>query len=153
MSHLLKTARHRHLSRNCRIIRIKLRFQKGFYPIVLIYYVAGDIIPFFTDYPLVTHMDRPDADGVPAAMSIEETFFIKYILKPQPLSTGKYLLTVKPGENFKVCKLVVTHIGQNFPCAQISDDMPVEDRSTTWGYAGTDFAKNTDVVLSFSVSF
>ena len=45
--------------------------------------------------------------------------FIKYILKPQPLSTGKYLLTVKPGENFKVCKLVVTHIGQNFPCAQI----------------------------------
>ena len=34
----------------------------------------------------------------------------------------------------------------------LSDDMPVEDRSTTWGYAGTDFAKNTDVVLSFSVS-
>ena len=30
--------------------------------------------------------------------------------------------------------------------------MSVEDRSTTWGYAGTDFAKNTDVVLSFSVS-
>ena len=83
------------------------------------YYVAGDIIPFFTDYPFVTHMDRPAADGEPAAMSIEETFFIKYILKPQPLSTGKYLLTFKPGENFKVCKLVVTHIGQNFPCAQI----------------------------------
>ena len=44
-------------------------------------------------------------------------------------------------------------IGENFPCTQINDDIPVEDRSTTWGYAGTDFAPNTDVVLSFSVRF
>ena len=36
---------------------------------------------------------------------------------------------------------------------QINDDIPVEDRSTTWGYAGTDFAPNTDVVLSFSDIF
>ena len=90
--------------------------------------------------------------GTPALVAKEETFFIKYILKPQPLSTGKYLLTVKPGENFKVCKLVVTHIGQNFPCAQINGDIPADARSTTWGYAGEDFAINTDVVLSFSVS-
>ena len=108
-------------------------------------FVTGEIVPFFTDYPYITHMDRPVGDdGVtPIPMSIEETFFIKYILKPQPMSTGKYLLTIKPGVNFKVCKLVVTHIGENFPCTQINDDIPVEDRSTTWGFAGTDFAPNT----------
>ena len=100
-------------------------------------------------------MDRPEGEvaGTPALVAKEETFFIKYILKPQPLSTGKYLLTVKPGANFKVCKLVVTHIGENFPCAQINGDIPADARSTTWGYAGEDFAIDTDVVLSFSVSF
>ena len=47
-------------------------------------------------------MDRP-SDTEPAnAIGVKESFFIKYILKPQPLSTGKYLVTFKPGANFKV---------------------------------------------------
>ena len=62
----------------------------------------NNIIPFFTDYPFVTMMDRP-TDTAPAdAIGVKESFFIKYILKPQPLSTGKYTVTFKPGSNFKV---------------------------------------------------
>ena len=57
-------------------------------------------------------MDRPKEENTPKPMKVKETFFIKYILKPQPMSTGKYMLTIKPGVNFKVCKLVVTHIGK-----------------------------------------
>ena len=61
--------------------------------------VSGTIAPFFTDYPDVTYKDRPLGT---AAIQKGETFFIKYILKPQPLSTGRYLVTFVPGENFKV---------------------------------------------------
>ena len=80
------------------------------YPYLL--FITGEIIPFFTDYPYITHMDRPKEENTPKPMKVKETFFIKYILKPQPMSTGKYMLTIKPGVNFKVCKLVVTHIGK-----------------------------------------
>ena len=69
---------------------------------VLTSHADNNIIPFFTDYPFVTMMDRP-SDTEPAnAIGVKESFFIKYILKPQPLSTGKYLVTFKPGTNFKV---------------------------------------------------
>ena len=65
------------------------------------------VIPFFTDYPFVTMMDRP-SDAVPAGkIGVKESFFIKYILKPQPLSTGKYYLTFTPGEKFKVTIFIV----------------------------------------------
>ena len=59
------------------------------------------------------------------------SIFLGFLEPPSPLPTSAYVIY----EWF------------------LSDDMPVEDRSTTWGYAGTDFATNTDVVLSFSVSF
>lgn len=66
-------------------------------------FLSGYIIPFFTDYPFVTDMDRVKGDdGVTVPVKTKETFFIKYILKPQPLSTGKYVVTFKPGLNFKV---------------------------------------------------
>ena len=47
-------------------------------------------------------MDRPLEDDLPAPVGKDETIFIKYILKPQPLSTGKYMLTLTPGTDFKV---------------------------------------------------
>ncbi len=63
---------------------------------------SSEKIPFFTDYPFVTHKDRPVADGVPVPLKKGEAFFIKYILKPQRGSAGKYMVTFSPGENFKV---------------------------------------------------
>ena len=60
------------------------------------------VIPFFTDYPFVTMMDRPSTVEPIGKIGVKESFFIKYILKPQPMSTGKYYLTFKPGEKFKV---------------------------------------------------
>ena len=52
---------------------------------------------------------------------------------------------------FQVCKLVLTHIGKNFPCTQLPGDTPTGDENTVWGFAGTDFAEDTQVVLAFAV--
>ena len=93
----------------------------------------GNIIPFFTDYPFVTMMDRP-SDTEPAnAIGVKESFFIKYILKPQPLSTGKYLVTFKPGANFKVMlyfqskvlerRVFLIHFFSAFRCVNLSSLM------------------------------
>ena len=104
-------------------------------------------VPFFTDYPYVTNKDRRAGP-----ITSDEVFYVKYILKPQPLSSGKYVITLSPGNNFKVCKLIVTHIGRNFPCSQLPTSTPTGQENTVWGFAGTDFAENTDVVVSFAVS-
>ena len=52
---------------------------------------------------------------------------------------------------FQVCKLVLTHIGKNFPCTQLPGHTPTGDENTVWGFAGTDFAEDTQVVLAFAV--
>ena len=52
---------------------------------------------------------------------------------------------------FKVCKLVLTHIGKNFPCTQLPGHTPTGNENTVWGFAGTDFAEDTQVVLAFAV--
>jgi hypothetical protein len=57
----------------------------------------GLIKPFFTDYPYVISKDRKEAN-----FQMNEGLFIKYILKLQPSSTGKYTVTWTPGANFRV---------------------------------------------------
>ena len=46
----------------------------------------------------------------------------------------------------------MTHIGKNFPCTQLPSSTPSGNENTVWGFAGTDYAENTDVILSFAVS-
>ena len=69
-------------------------------PITIIntFFVLGsNNVPFFADYPYVTYKDRR-----PGSITKDEVFYIKYILKPQPLSTGQYVVTFTPGNNFRV---------------------------------------------------
>ncbi len=109
---------------------------------------ADNVIkPFFTVYPYVSNKDRGSG-----AYMLKETFFKKYILKPQPLTTGKYTITLKPGANLKICRLVVTHIGDHFPCTKMPKDEPTGYETTVWGFSGVDYAQDTDVSLSFTVS-
>ena len=62
------------------------------------FFVAGsNNVPFFADYPYVTYKDRRQGP-----ITKDEGFYIKYILKPQPLSTGQYVVTFTPGNNFRV---------------------------------------------------
>ena len=72
-------------------------------PIIIInaFFVLGsNNVPFFADYPYVTYKDRR-----PGSITKDEVFYIKYILKPQPLSTGQYVVTFTPGNNFRVWNL------------------------------------------------
>ena len=42
-------------------------------------------------------------------------------------------------------------MGKNFPCTQLPSSTPVGSETSIWGFSGTDFEKDTDVVLSFLV--
>ena len=42
-------------------------------------------------------------------------------------------------------------MGRNFPCTQLPSSTPVGSETSIWGFSGTDFEKDTDVVLSFLV--
>lgn len=46
----------------------------------------------------------------------------------------------------------MTHVGENFPCAHMDEDIAVEDKTSVWGYVGDDFTQGTNVALSFHVS-
>ena len=80
-------------------------------------------------YPYVTSYDRP-AFGHQESFHKNEGFFVKYIMKPQPQTVGDYVFTVSPGVNFKVCKIEVTHVGDNMPCTE-------EPGPTLHGYENT----------------
>ena len=65
--------------------------------LTLFFVLGSNNVPFFADYPYVTYKDRR-----PGSITKDEVFYIKYILKPQPLSTGQYVVTFTPGNNFRV---------------------------------------------------
>lgn len=58
-------------------------------------------------------MDRPSPSFL-----INEPFHIKYLIKIQPLTRGDYVFKVSPPAEFKICKLIITHVGENMPCVQ-----------------------------------
>ena len=107
--------------------------------------------PFFVSYPFVSTKDRAAGED---PFMVKETFFRKYIMKPQPQSTGQYTITIGPGPNLKVCKLVVIHIGDHFPCTKIpSQDVTVDFTETTsWSFiGGDDYEVGSAVQLKFMV--
>lgn len=69
--------------------------------------------PFFTPYPFVSTKDR-DSDE----FDVREGFFAQYILKAQPLTRGQYEIRIEPPAGAKVCKVVITHVGENMPCTE-----------------------------------
>ena len=102
-------------------------------------------VPFVTDYPDVT---IKDLTGYPNSVSFKKYtgFFIKYIIKTPPEAFGKYTFTVNRDDTtnkyFKVCRLLLVHIGDNYPCTQPMPSSPTGYETTVLNYVtNTD---NTD---------
>eukprot|EP00094_Tigriopus_californicus_P011496 TCALIF_11101-PA protein Name:"Protein of unknown function" AED:0.09 eAED:0.09 QI:0/0.77/0.73/0.95/0.48/0.58/46/1495/2737 len=71
-------------------------------------------VPFVTSYPIITTRGRNSP-----LFNVNEGFYIQYIMKFQPGTKADYKFVIEPpGPQIKICKLIITHIGQNFPCAQ-----------------------------------
>merc|ERR1719264_73040 len=47
------------------------------------------------------------------------TVTVRYILKTQPGTRGKYTLIINPGPGLAICKLAVVGIGKNMACARV----------------------------------
>ena len=83
--------------------------------------VATNTIPFVSAYPDVT---TKDLGGPGAFVSFKKNsgFFIKYIIKTPPQTFGKYVFTVNKDDTtnkyFKVCRLLLIQIGDNYPCTE-----------------------------------
>jgi hypothetical protein len=70
--------------------------------------------PFVTSYPVITTRGR-----VSEVFNMKEGFFIQYIIKFQPETAADYTFKIyetQTDKMLKLCKLVVTHIGDNMPC-------------------------------------
>ncbi len=70
-------------------------------------------VPFVSSYPIITTRYRSSEE-----FENREGFLIQYIFKPQPLSRGDYVFTLQVPPDLKLCRLEVTHIGENLPCLQ-----------------------------------
>ncbi len=104
----------------------------------------------FTVYPYVSTKDLPTS-----TFDKLQGFFIQYLLKPQPVTRGDYKLTITPPAGAKVCRVVITHIGKNMPCAE-------PPGATVTGYENTEIVYDDggtaprtcgkDAVVKFYVS-
>ena len=70
-------------------------------------------VPFMTSYPIITYRGR---EGVPIKHG--EGFFVKYIIKMEPYTRSAFKFVIDPDANTKACAIVITHIGDNFPCTE-----------------------------------
>ena len=97
-------------------------------------------VPFVTDYPDVT---IKDLQGYPNSVSFKKNtgFFIKYIIKTPPQTFGKYTFSVNYDDStnkyFKVCRLLLLSIGDNYPCTRPMPASPTGYETTLLSY-GTD---------------
>ena len=99
-------------------------------------------VPFVSDYPDVT---IKDLTGYPSSVSFKKNtgFFIKYIFKTPPQTFGRYALRINmdDGDNkyFKVCRLVLLHVGDNYPCTK-----PMPASPTGYETTIAEYNENTD---------
>ena len=92
------------------------------------------IVPFVTDYPDVTVKDL----GNIVNFQKKDGFFIKYIFKTPPQTFGKYIFTVNLDDTtnkyFKVCRLLLLQIGDNYPCTEPMPASPTGYETTILTY-------------------
>ena len=74
---------------------------------------GGPTTPFVTSYPIITARDNNNEK-----FKGQAGFYIKYIIKTHPQTRGDYKFEVRPPVDAAVCKITVTHIGDNMPCAE-----------------------------------
>ena len=95
------------------------------------------IVPFVSDYPDVT---IKDLTGYPSSVSFKKNtgFFIKYIIKTPPQTFGTYSININREDNdnkyFKVCRLLLLHVGDNYPCTKSMPASPTGDETTILTY-------------------
>lgn len=95
--------------------------------------LATTPLPFVTSYPLITTRGRKSH-----FFDANEGFFIQYILKFQPGTRSDYQFVIEPpSPRIKICKLIISHIGENFPCAQ-------PPGPTVTGHENIELLHNTD---------
>lgn len=102
-------------------------------------------------YPFVSTMDRPNKD---AELDIGEAFFVKYIIKPTALTRGELYFKVAPADsNVRVCRVLLTHVGDNFPCTKLPDATisPHDTTILSYGSPGNEHACGQPTTVTFKV--
>ncbi len=90
---------------------------------------AGPIEPYVSSYPYLTNKDKATPSD---SWKAGEVFVVKYIMKIQPRTRGKYVFKVTPPASAKLCKLELVHIGENMPCTE-----PPPENTPLTGYENT----------------
>ena len=96
--------------------------------------------PFVTDYPDVSLKDLPQ---YPGSVSFKKSsgFFVKYIIKTPPQTFGAYNFIVNRDDTtnkyFKVCRLLLLQVGDNYPCTKAMPASPTGYETTTLKYITT----------------
>ena len=95
-----------------------------------------------------------DYDGI-SEFLIDQAFHLDYLIKIQAQTFGTYSLELDPGLSFKICQIVLSHVGTNFPfmampgsSAQLNDNVVI-----SWADPTTMFTCGNAVTISFEVRF
>ncbi len=84
-----------------------------------------------------------------------EGFYIQYILKPQPRTRGFYSLKMIPSSNdVRICSLVLTHVGENFPCVEVNPSISYANARIRYASGAVEDARKcgTEAEFMFEVS-
>ena len=110
--------------------------------------------PFVADYPDVTIRDL---QGYPNSVAFKKNtgFFIKYIIKTPPQTVGKYKFTINKDDGtnkyFKVCRLLLIHVGDNYPCTEVMPKSATGYETTVRSYSDDPHAKGKEASYEFKV--
>ena len=106
------------------------------------------IVPFVTDYPDVSLKDLTGYSQGQVSFKKNSGFFVKYIIKTPPQTFGHYKFTVNREDTsntyFKVCRLLLLQIGDNYPCTQEMPASPTGYETTVLNYGVTGPYDSTD---------
>ena len=90
-------------------------------------------VPFVADYPDVMVKDLSNT-----IFQRKDGFFIKYIFKTPPQTFGKYTFIANYDDTtnkyFKVCRLLLLQIGENYPCTEPMPASPTGYETTVLTY-------------------
>ena len=110
--------------------------------------------PFVTDYPDVT---IKDLQGYPNSVAFKANtgFFIKYIIKTPPQTFGQYVFTVNKDDGtnkyFKVCRLLIIQVGDNYPCTQNMPKSATGYETTIRSYSDEPHKEGKEASYKFTV--
>ena len=79
-------------------------------------------MPFFTSYPIISTRDKATP-----MFDRGEGLFVQYLLKTKPMTHSPMMLRLGPPAHIKICKVLITHIGNNLPCMDAPPLIPNPD--------------------------